>query len=259
MIDPNLVTFLVRSAGIRTGDRVLEIGTGTGRLTQALLDQGAEVVTVESDTALHRLVASRLSPSSAVRAISGDVLESKSRLCSGVAETIAAWGPGRYVMVSNLPYNVSVPVLLSLLRSQARPRRIVVTVQKEVADRFLASPGQSAYGRVTVEARLRSDAKRLRVVRPEVFWPRPDVMSAVIELTPFAEGMRPRPDDTRGFEAFLGVIFRHRRKQLRAVLRRARSPVEPRLEALGFEPSVRAERLDPADLVRLYNAIRQTL
>jgi len=259
MIDANLVAFMVRSAGVRPGDRVLEIGTGTGRLTQVLLDDGAEVVTVEADSALHALVAPRLRPRSAVQVILGDVLESKNRLSSKVSEAIEGWGPGGYVVVSNLPYNVSVPAIMGLLRSPARPRRMVVTVQKEVADRFLAAPGGAAYGRVTVEARLRGDVKRLRVVRPEVFWPRPEVTSAVLEFTPFADGMRPQPDDEAGFHAFLSHVFRHRRKQLGAALRRANPAVAPGLESLGLEPSVRAECLEPETLVRLHNAIRERL
>jgi 16S rRNA (adenine1518-N6/adenine1519-N6)-dimethyltransferase len=259
MIDANLVAFMVRSAGIRPGDRVLEIGTGTGLLTQVLLDEGAEVFTVEVDSALHTLVAPRLRPSAAVHAILADVLESKNRLCTRITEVMEGWGAGAYVVVSNLPYNVSVPAIMGLLRSRARPRRMVVTVQKEVADRFLAAPGRAAYGRVTVEARLRGDVKRLRVVRPEVFWPRPEVTSAVLEFAPFPDGMQPKPDDEPAFLEFLGLIFRHRRKQLGAALRRVNPAVTPPLEDLGLKPSVRAESLEPETLLRLHAAIRGRL
>jgi 16S rRNA A1518/A1519 N6-dimethyltransferase RsmA/KsgA/DIM1 with predicted DNA glycosylase/AP lyase activity len=88
-----------------------------------------------------------------------------------------------------------------------------------------------------------------------VFWPRPEVTSSVIEFVPFPDGMRPAPDDRIGFERFLGLVFRHRRKQLGAVLRRMQPGAEHRLETLGLEPAVRAERLDPESLVRLHNAL----
>lgn len=255
MVDTNLLEFLVRSARVERGDKILEVGTGTGLLTQKLLDRGAEVVTVEADPGLFEAVSPLLRPREAVRALCGDVLEGKHRLRDEVERIVVAWRDGEYKVVSNLPYNAAVPVVVNLLRSNARPERLVVTLQKEVADRFMARSGTRAYGRISVEVQLRGALRRLRDLPPDVFWPRPRVKSTVLELIPFPEGMRPRPKEEAGFSSFLDAVFSRRRKKLSAAPGHARQDIERVLVDLGQDPGIRGECLEPEVLVRIHDAL----
>ena len=261
MVDSNLLEFMVRSARVDRGDRVLEVGTGTGLLTQKLLDHGAEVVTVEADPGLFEAVAPRLRPQEAVRALCGDLLEGKHRLREDVEQILVAWRDAPYKVVSNLPFNASVPIVANLLRSESRPERLVVTLQKEVADRFMARPGTRAYGRITVEIQLRGTLRRLRDLPPDVFWPRPRVRSTVMELVPFPEGMRPRLKEEAGFSRFLDGVFSRRRKKLSSALGQAgcnMEDIERVLADLDQDPGSRGECLEPEVLVRIYEALFST-
>ncbi|MBN2490100.1 MAG: ribosomal RNA small subunit methyltransferase A [Planctomycetes bacterium] len=255
MVDPNLVAFVVRAAHLAAGDRVLEIGTGTGVLTEALAAQGAEVVTVEADPRLYALVAGRLGQGVSVRAICADALATKHRLSAEVEAVLQAWGPGGYHVVANLPYSIAAALLVNLLRHPARPRALVVTVQREVADRLLSPAGTSSYGRLGVEVQLRARVARLRDVPPEVFWPRPEVQSSVVDIVPFPEGMRPAPADETAFSRFLKQVFGQRRKRLTAVFRDHRPAVVRFLEEQGLKASTRGEVLDPGQLVKAFAAL----
>jgi 16S rRNA (adenine1518-N6/adenine1519-N6)-dimethyltransferase len=269
MVDPNLLDYLVRAAEVSPGDHVLEIGTGTGLLTAELLETGADVVTVEADTELFRAVDGRFPDGASLRRIHGDALAGKRRLAPAVEAAIAAWAREGFLVVANLPYNVSVPILMNLLAVPTPPRRMVVTVQKEVADRLLAAPDTAAYGRVTVEIRLQAEVTRLRNLGPGVFWPRPEVDSSAIRIVPRrtwvspggvegpvpsdAEG--PVPSDAEGFRRFLDAVFGQRRKRMAKVLEDAWPGATARLAAAGIAPDARAEQLSPETLLRLFEVV----
>lgn len=255
MVDPNLLEFLVRAAGVAAGDRVLEIGTGSGLLTLALIEAGARIVTVEADADLYRALDGRLPAEPGVRRILGDCLASKRRLSPEVEAVAQSWGRGEYLVVANLPYNVSVPVIMNLLGLADSPRRIVVTVQKEVADRLLAEPGGPAYGRVTVEIHLRAVVKRLRNLGPSVFWPRPEVDSSVIEVVPRPRDDAPVPSDFEGFQRFLDAVFGQRRKRMAGVVDRLWPGAAARLAAAGVPATARAEQIAPEALLEVFEAL----
>ncbi len=235
LVDKNLLSAIVRAAGVRPGDRVYEVGPGAGALTRALLEAGAQVTAIEKDRRLLPLLA---------------------EVTGGRAELVVAdaldypWEavPEGSVFVANLPYNVATPLLLRLLAA-GRFRRLVVMVQREVADRLVAGPGGKDYGPLALKVQELAEVEKLRDVPPSVFFPPPRVTSAIVRLTP--RGARPDP----GYFRFLEAAFRHRRKTLRKNLEAAgydRAAVEAALRAVGLDPRVRPEAVPPEAFRALY-------
>ena len=220
-------------AGVRVGDRVVEVGAGLGSLTVALADAGARVLAIEVDRGL----------SEALREVVGSYPNVRIDVADAMhADWPTALGADRWSMVSNLPYNVSVPLVLDLLRT-APIDRYVVMVQREVGERLVARPGEEAYGAVSVRVAYRADARVLRRVPADVFWPRPKVDSALVRLDP-----RPPAVDVDPAALFAVVDegFAERRKTMANALRRlGRDGGEAAeiLRAVDPDPSVRAERL----------------
>jgi len=235
LVDRNLLAFIVRSAGVVSGQQVYEIGPGAGGLTLTLIEAGARVTAIEKDR--------RLAP--LLREVTGG----KAELVFADALAYTWEGvPEGSLLVANLPYNVATPLILGLL-SAGRFSRLVVMVQREVAARFSAGPGSRDYGPLALKVRHMAGVERLRDVPPAVFFPPPEVTSSVIRLTP--TGVRPDP----GYFAFLDAAFRNRRKTLRKNLEASgygRGRVLVALTELGLEPQVRAEALSPEALRALY-------
>jgi 16S rRNA (adenine1518-N6/adenine1519-N6)-dimethyltransferase len=240
--DPNTVRRIARLAEVGPGDLVAEIGPGLGSLTLALLDTGAAVVAVEIDPVLSAVLLETVTeraPAEAdrLRVITADAL-------AVTADQLAAGGPAPSALVANLPYNVAVPVLLTLLERVAGLRSGLVMVQAEVADRLAAGPGEPAYGIPSVKAAWYADVRRAGSVPRQVFWPVPKVESGLVAFT------RREPPVTTAdrVEVFacIDAAFAQRRKTLRAALAGwAGSPAEAEtvLRAAGVDPSARGERL----------------
>jgi 16S rRNA (adenine1518-N6/adenine1519-N6)-dimethyltransferase len=240
--DPNTVRRIARLAGVGPGDLVAEIGPGLGSLTLALLDTGASVVAVEIDpvlaAVLQETVADR-APDAAdrLRVIAADAL-------AVTAGELRGEGPEPVALVANLPYNVAVPVLLTLLERVAGLRSGLVMVQAEVADRLAAGPGEPAYGVPSVKAAWYAEVRRAGSVPRQVFWPVPKVESGLVAFT-----CRKPPVTTASRAqvfACIDAAFAQRRKTLRAALAGwAGSPAaaEVVLRAAGVDPSARGERL----------------
>ena len=242
LADPNLVDRIVREASVRAGDLVVEIGAGTGTLTRALAATGADVVAYEIDDRLAPVLEESLA-GTGVDIRFGDAM----RLDLGTE-----LGPGPWTMVANLPYNVGTPLLLDLLRNAAEIRRFVVMLQREVADRLVATPGDSAYGLPSVSATLRATTRLSFTVAPQVFVPTPDVESAVVILDRVVAA--PEADAA---EALASVAFNQRRKMLRRSLAAALEDPEQALAAAGIAPSARPEELDPAAWVDLARCVER--
>ncbi len=212
---------LLETARIGPDDVVLEVGTGTGGLTMQMAPLAAAVVSVEVDRDLHQLAGEELFRYPNVTLLLADVLRTKSRLEPTVLEAVQqqlAAAPGRRLkLVSNLPYNVATPLISNLLVLDAPPVSMTVTVQKEVADRIVAPPGVKDYGAFSVWVQSQCRAEIVRVLPPSVFWPRPKVSSAFVQIE-LDETRRQRIPDRAFFHEFVRSLFCHRRKVLRGEL-----------------------------------------
>jgi len=230
VIDANTVRRIVRLADLGAHDVVVEIGPGLGSLTLALLGQVGRVVAVEVDPIL------ALAPahSDRLQVVLADAL---------TVRTLP--DPQPTVLVANLPYNISVPVVLSFLEAFPTLRRALVMVQLEVAARLAAAPGGRTYGIPSLKAAWYAEVKMAGTVSRTVFWPVPNVDSALVTLTRRDPPRTPAPR-TEVF-ACVDAAFAQRRKTLRAALARwagSATDAEAVLRAAGVDPQVRGEQLD---------------
>lgn len=241
--DRNQLIKLVEAAGVRPGEVVLEIGPGTGTLTEEIVAAGATVIAAEIDPDMIAIVRERLGER--VTVVAGDCLAGKRSLSPDIVAAIA----GRpFVLVANLPYGAASPLMAILATRHPECRGQYVTVQREVADRLLAPAGGREYGPLTIAIGLAATVRDLATVKPASFWPMPEVTSAMIAIEP-----KPSPpwrDRAEGeaFEGFVSRLFSARRKQIGSTLGRAGPWPE------GIEPSMRPEELSPPDLWRLFQA-----
>ncbi len=230
LADPNIVDKIVRTAGVGPGDRVVEIGPGTGTLTAALAATGASVVAWEVDGNLRPILA---------EVLAGTTAEVRFADAAGVDFAAELTG-GEWSLVANLPYNVGTPIVLDVLRSVPAVTRIVVMVQAEVADRFAAPPGSKAYGLPSVVVGLHARVVERFDVPAQVFVPPPNVGSTVIALD-----RRPAPEHAEAAVELAAAAFGQRRKMLRASLRRVVADPEVLCIAAGIAPTARPEELAP--------------
>ncbi|MBJ7357041.1 16S rRNA (adenine(1518)-N(6)/adenine(1519)-N(6))-dimethyltransferase RsmA [Nocardioides sp.] len=249
VIDGNTVRRIVRDAGVGPDDVVLEVGPGLGSLTLALLEVARHVVAVEVDDRLAQLLA---------RTVGDHAPELAERLTVVEADAmrLTAVDPAPTALVANLPYNVSVPVLLHLLALLPELEKGLVMVQAEVADRLAAPPGSRTYGVPSVKAAWYADVRRVGTVPRSVFWPVPNVDSGLVGWT-----RRDPPPTTATREQVFTVVdaaFAQRRKTLRAALRPLAgdtATVEAALAAAGVDPTARGEVLDVAAFARIAEAL----
>jgi len=265
LIDLNLLGILLDAAELGPDDVVLEIGTGMGTLTTQMAPLAGHVVTVEIDQHLYQLASEELVDFDNVTMLQQDALRNKNNLHPVVLETLRQQVeavPGRQLkLVANLPYSVATPILSNLLETPITPVSMTVTIQKELADRIIAGPGTKDYSALSIWMQSLCDVELLRVLPPQVFWPRPKVNSAIIRVYPRAE-KRQRIPDLSFFHDFVRTLFFHRRKFLRSVLlsafkgRLEKPDVDEVLNAMGFAPDARAEQLDVETILALCEAFR---
>lgn len=247
VIDANTVRRIVRTAGVRPDDAVVEVGPGLGSLTLALLEAADRVTAVEIDPvlagALPATVAARL-PHRRDRftLVAGDALH--------ITELP---GPAPTALVANLPYNVAVPVLLHMLEAFPTIRRTLVMVQAEVADRLAAAPGSKTYGVPSVKAAWYAEVKRAGAIGRNVFWPAPNVDSGLVSLVRRAEPPKTAASREEVF-AVIDAAFAQRRKTLRAALAGwagSAAAAEQALAAAGIPPQARGEALGVEEFAAL--------
>lgn len=238
LADPNTARRIVTLSGVGPGDHVLEIGPGVGSLTVALAGVGARVTALELDRHLLPVLddaLGRAGVASSVQVVQGDAL---------AVDLDALLGGTPHVMVSNLPYNVAVPIVMRMLGEVPAIERMLVMVQREVGDRLAAGPGTKDYGSVSVRVGYYAKARRVGLVPPTVFLPPPKVDSALVELVRHVSP----PVDVPSVEALFSLVragFSQRRKMLRRVLRtRLGDRTDAVLVAAGIDPAARAETLD---------------
>ena len=238
--DPGTVRKIVRNAGVQAGEQVLEIGPGLGSLTLALLEAGAQVSAVEIDPPLAQALpttAQARFPEAKLQVFTADALT-----ITG-PESIDGATPTR--LVANLPYNVAVPIVLTVLEKLPSIQIVLVMVQAEVADRLAATPGNKIYGVPSAKVAWYASARRTLTIGRNVFYPVPNVDSALVKIE-----RRPHPDTAATREQVFAVIdaaFAQRRKTLRqalAGLAGSAGAAQEALERAGVSPTARGETLD---------------
>ena len=238
--DPGTVRKIVRNAGVQAGEQVLEIGPGLGSLTLALLEAGAQVSAVEIDPPLAQALpttAQARFPEAKLQVFTADALT-----ITG-PESIGGATPTR--LVANLPYNVAVPIVLTVLEKLRSIQTVLVMVQAEVADRLAATPGNKIYGVPSAKVAWYASARRTLTIGRNVFYPVPNVDSALVKIE-----RRPQPNTTATREQVFAVIdaaFAQRRKTLRqalAGLAGSAGAAQEALERAGVSPTARGETLD---------------
>jgi 16S rRNA (adenine1518-N6/adenine1519-N6)-dimethyltransferase len=247
LIDPNLARAIVADAEVGPGDRVVEIGAGLGSLTRALAEAGAEVLAVEVDPSLIPALEESVEGLSGVRVLHTDATDPEWQ--------DALDGEG-WVLAANLPYNVATRLVLDTLRDVPHVGRLVVMVQREVGERLVAGPADSAYGIPSVRVAYRAEGTLVRRVPPSVFWPRPKVESVIVRLV-----RRDQPavgvEESRLW-AVVDAGFAERRKTMRNALRRLGvegEVADDLLAAAGVDPSARAETLSLEEFARIAEAL----
>jgi 16S rRNA (adenine1518-N6/adenine1519-N6)-dimethyltransferase len=249
VIDGNTVRRIVRESAITPDDVVVEVGPGLGSLTLALLEVAGRVVAIEVDDKLASLLPETIAAYAPDRADRFEVVLADALRVEEVP------GPPPTALVANLPYNVSVPVLLHLLALLPSLERGLVMVQAEVADRLAARPGSKAYGVPSVKAAWFADVRRAGAIGRNVFWPAPNVDSGLVAWT-HHEPPTTTVSRQRVFEV-VDAAFAQRRKVLRGALRvlAPSEAVDAALEAAGIDPLTRGETLTIHDFVRIAEAL----
>jgi len=267
LIDLNIHDLIVRTAQVEPGDLILEIGSGTGALTALLAARGATVVAVDVDPGMTRLTAEAVAGFSSVRVLNVDALESKHRLDAQVLDNVRAGlaaGQGRcFKVVANLPYHVATPVILNLLvDAELCPSLMVVTVQRELADRLSAAAASATYGAVSVVVQALADVSIERTLPPSVFWPRPKVDSAIVSIRSNSQ-KRALVGNVAEFHELVRRMFLHRRKYMRHVLadiwrdQWSKADVDAWLEEQGLSGQLRAEALNVEEFLALAHALHE--
>jgi len=239
VIDANTVRRIVRLADLGSRDVVVEIGPGLGSLTLALLPQVARVVAVEVDPALAAALPDT------VAALAPAYLDRLQVLHADALTVRILPDPQPIALVANLPYNISVPVVLSFLEAFPTLHRVLVMVQLEVAERLAAPPGSKTYGIPSLKAAWYADVRLTGTVSRTVFWPSPNVDSGLVTLT--RRELPSTPASRQEVFACIDAAFGQRRKTLRAALSGwagSATAAETALRAAGVDPQARGEQLD---------------
>ena len=250
MHDPKTLEKLVKAAAVEAGDVVVEVGAGAGALTQALADVGVQVYAIEIDERLQPILEARFEDQAGVYLVFADILKTDIPTLVGDAD---------YLVVANVPYYISSAILWHFLESRRPPRRMLLTMQYEVAERVISAPG--AMNLLAIAVQFHGVPRIISKLSPAVFWPRPHINSAIVRIDTHAGS----PVDVPSAAAFFRVVragFSQKRKQLRNALAsglglRARAAAEL-LRAADIEPQRRAETLTLQEWARLTRTLAQS-
>lgn len=266
LIDLNLLDVLLQAAELTKDDLVLEVGCGTGSLTSRLVQQAGAVLGVELDPPLFRMVGELMDTCKNVEVMNVDALRNKNDLNPGMLDKLAEmktkFACSQFKLVANLPYAVATPVIANLILSDWVPERMVVTVQWEMGERLTALPKTEHFGAVTVLMQSLADVTIVRKLSPSVFWPRPQVDSAIVMIKPDPV-KRAEVGDPRSFRVFLRDLYVHKRKTLRSALvgwpsgHREKPWVDALLAKLELPGTIRAEELDWKEHLRLWRGFAE--
>ncbi|MFW6346983.1 MAG: 16S rRNA (adenine(1518)-N(6)/adenine(1519)-N(6))-dimethyltransferase RsmA [Cyclonatronaceae bacterium] len=239
--DPNILYNLALAAQAKPGERVVEIGPGEGALTKRLLDMYDDVIAVETDSRAVRILGETL-PQAQVK--QADILEMPWE------EVIR---PGaEHVIVGNIPYNITSPILFKVMDAADLFRRAVFTMQREVAERLVARPGSKSYSILSVQAQLLGSVEYLFTISRHAFYPKPKIESSVVAFTPAAERL---PIDLARMKQVVRMAFNQRRKKLSNSLRPLLPEDAGRRAAFAFDLTKRPDQLYPEEFIKLVQAL----
>jgi 16S rRNA (adenine1518-N6/adenine1519-N6)-dimethyltransferase len=265
LVDLNLMRLLVNSSDIHDDDVVLEVGCGTGSLTEAIAEKAGCCIAVEFDNILAEIAKEQLAGRSNVEIINADILADKVTINAAVVEAVQSAlrkHGGRFLLVSNLPYNAASSVMLNLVSGPVIADAMFVTVQKEVAERMTAGPGNKCYGTLSIFLSAAGDLKTLRVLKPTVFWPQPKIDSAMISFvrSKYKAG---RIEDMELFSEVVRLFMNYRRKMLKGCVKFAKGRFAeinnwPEIfDKCSIEPTDRPEHIPPEGYIAIANLCRK--
>ncbi len=265
---------LVDSANISSSDIVLEVGCGTGSLTEAIAPLASKIIAVEIDSNLAKIAKKQLTSAKNVIILNTDILKNKNALSQTILESLQAARkkqPGRFLLVANLPYSVASAVMINLVTGPITGPQLCgnidamyVTVQKEVADRMTAAPGSNDYGTLSIFLSATGEVKTIRTLKPTVFWPQPLVNSAMVSFVR-KEEKAGRIKNIKLFSETVKLFMQHRRKMLKACVKFATGPLGkisnwPQIfEQCSIDPRQRGEQLSPENYITFANLCEKLL
>jgi 16S rRNA (adenine1518-N6/adenine1519-N6)-dimethyltransferase len=246
LVDHNTILKICNASDAQAGDLVVEIGPGTGAMTEHLLDRGVELVAIEYDLRLADFLSERYGERDNFTLIQAD---------AGRVDFDALTKSREWRCNANLPYSVSTVILAKLLAVETPPKSMTLLLQKEMADRIASPHGNKTYGALSVRTQAQYAVKTVGTVPPTVFYPPPEVQSAILRLD-LREDRLPKDDFIR-FDAFVKHCFSQRRKKLRKRLLTLNldTDVDQGLEATGISPDLRPEALTVKDFLALFRAL----
>ena len=257
LIDPHVLDKIIGAAGVTKEDMVLEIGPGIGTMTQYLAEAAREVVAVEIDNNLIPILKETLAEYDNVTVINEDILK------VDIKKLAEEHNGGRPIkVVANLPYYITTPIIMGLFESNVPIDNITVMVQKEVADRMQVGPGSKDYGALSLAVQYYAEPYLAANVPPNCFMPRPNVGSAVIRLTRYAEPAVKAKDEKLMF-ALIRASFNQRRKTLQNGLNNSqelsftKEQIAEAIEKMGLSPSVRGEALTLEQFAKLSDLLTE--
>jgi 16S rRNA (adenine1518-N6/adenine1519-N6)-dimethyltransferase len=261
LIDLNLMKKLLDAADIQKDDIVIEVGCGTGSLTEELAKKAKSVIAVEIDKNFADIANQKLICYPNIEVINADILKNKNTINLSIADKIKTArkkSKGRVLLVSNLPYNIASPLMLNLITGPTTVDAMYVTVQKEVAERMTAKPDNKNYGTLSILLSATGDVKKITTLKPAVFWPPPKVTSAMISYTRSSE----KTNKIKSVELLVqltGSFMQHRRKTLFGCTRFAKGQLKQInnwlsvFENCKINPQKRPEQIPPSQYVQTAN------
>lgn len=252
VIDPGTVRKIVAAAEVKSGDTVMEVGPGLGSLTLAILQTGANLTAVEIDPPLARRLPNTVEEfmPNASKRFNVILKDALTVTADDVPQLSKA---DKFTLVANLPYNVATPIVLTLLEKFSNLQHFLVMVQKEVADRLCAQPGNKVYGTPSVKLAWYGQSQRAGLIGRNVFWPAPNVDSALVSFTRYYK-TKGDNSEREGVFTLIDAAFQQRRKTLHAALKHLVS--DEAYEKANIDPTRRGETLTCDDFITLYRACK---
>ncbi len=261
LIDLNLIRYLLDKAQIEKDDVVLEVGCGTGSLTEGIAEKAGELIVVEFDKLMWKITASRVGQNPNVKMILGDALKNKNSINLEAAQAIQEAREnfsGKTKLVANLPYQIAASLMANLIVGPTIVDSMYVTIQKEVAQRMIAKPGDKLYGILSILMEATGDAAFLKKLPQNVFWPAPKVESAMVEYVRNEEKIA-KIKDMKILKDVISMLMGHRRKMLKACTKFAPDSLKhiddwkEIFEKANVDPTKRSEKIAADDFVNIAN------